>query len=415
MRLAFEIALIHLFSKPKQTLIAMLGVTFGIGMFITMMSLMTGLNNFTDELTMRVTPHIRIYQDITLNRASLLDEFSPHTMNVLHHQKPKNEKKRLKDGFQMVELIKKDPKVMAVTPRLNTQVFCNYGPVQISANVIGVDILQENKMFKLQQKIKQGSLTPLLSPNSESILMGRGLAYRLNIQVGDRLNVTTPEGNVYNLKVAGIFAVGIGAYDDVTAYAHISTVQTMLLKDKRYITDISINLFDLDQARELAQRYQKIFKYKVEDWETANATMLVGKIFRNIITFAVSFTLLLVAGFGIYNILNITIINKMKDIAILKATGFSGGDVTAIFMFQSLMIGLFGSLIGLLLGLGLSYWISTLPFDAGNVIDLKHLPINFNPMFYFIGVLFGMATTALAGFLPSRKAGKIDPVAILRG
>jgi lipoprotein-releasing system permease protein len=415
MKLAFEIALTHLLAKPKQTLVAMLGVTFGIGMFITLMSMMTGLNNFTDELTMRVTPHIRMYHDVTLARTALLDEYSPQTMNVVHHQKPKNEQNRLKDGFKIVQYLQNQPGVLAASPRVTTQAFCNFGPVQISANVLGVDIAQESKMFKLREKIKAGTLDPLLSPNSDAIIMGRGLAKKLNIQVGDRLNLTTPQGNVFNLKIVGIFAVGIGAYDDVTCYAHIATVQSMLQKDKRYITEISINLANLDTAHEFAQKIQKTFKYKTEDWATANATMLVGKVFRNILTATVSTTLLLVAGFGIYNILNMTILNKMKDIAILKATGFAGRDVMAIFMIESVLIGFFGSLLGLLMGFGLSYWISTLPFDAGNVIDLKNLPINFNPMFYVIGVVFGMLTTALAGYLPSRKGGKIDPVRILRG
>jgi lipoprotein-releasing system permease protein len=415
MKLAFEIALTHLLAKPKQTLVAMLGVTFGIGMFITLMSMMTGLNNFTDELTMRVTPHIRMYHDVTLARNPLLDEYSPKTMNVVHHQKPKNEKNRLKDGFKIVQYLQNQPGVLAASPRVTTQAFCNFGPVQISANVLGVDIAQESKMFKLRQKIKSGTLDPLLSPNSDAILMGRGLAKKLNIQVGDRLNLTTPQGNVFNLKVAGIFAVGIGAYDDITCYAHLATVQSMLQKDKRYITEISINLANLDQADEFAHKMQKTFQYKTEDWMTANATMLVGKIFRNILTATVSSTLLLVAGFGIYNILNMTILNKMKDIAILKATGFSSGDIMAIFMIESVLIGFLGSLLGLLMGFGLSYWIATLPFDAGNVIDLKHLPINFNPLFYLIGIIFGMLTTALAGFFPSRKGGKIDPVRILRG
>jgi lipoprotein-releasing system permease protein len=415
MKLAFEIALIHLLAKPKQTLVAMLGVTFGIGMFITMMSMMTGLNNFTDDLTLRITPHIRMYHDVAMTRRTLLDEYSPQTMNVVHHQKPKKEQNRLKDGFQIVQYLQNQPEVMAASPRVTTQAFCNYGPVQINANVMGVDIAQENKMFKLSEKIKAGTFDPLLSPNSEAILIGRGLAKKLNIQVGDRLNLTTPQGNVFNLKVVGIFAMGIGTYDDVNCYAHIATVQSMLQKDKRYITEISINMLDLDQATEFAQKIQKTFKYKTEDFSTANATIAVGKAFRNILTATVSATLLLVAGFGIYNILNMTILNKMKDIAILKATGFSSGDVMAIFMIQSIMIGFLGSIVGLIMGFGLSYWIASLPFDAGSVIDLKHLPINFNPLFYVVGIIFGMLTTALAGYFPSRKGGKIDPVRILRG
>ena len=160
---------------------------------------------------------------------------------------------------------------------------------------------------------------------------------------------------------------------------------------------------------------QRLFGYKAEDWETANATFLTGSIIRNILTYSVSITLLVVAGFGIYNILNMTIHNKMKDIAILKATGFGAADVRNIFMIQSLVIGFFGSILGLILGLFFSYLVSLAPFNGGDFISIDHLPVNFNLKFYVIGLIFGLSTTAIAGFLPSRGAGKIDPIEIIRG
>lgn len=105
----------------------------------------------------------------------------------------------------------------------------------------------------------------------------------------------------------------------------------------------------------------------------------------------------------------------MKDIAILKATGFASGDILKIFISQSVIIGFFGALMGLILGFLLSYGLSTLPFDAGEFLDMKTFPVNFNPKYYLFGIVFGIITTILAGFFPSRRAGRIDPVAILRG
>jgi lipoprotein-releasing system permease protein len=95
--------------------------------------------------------------------------------------------------------------------------------------------------------------------------------------------------------------------------------------------------------------------------------------------------------------------------------GFSGKDVKQIFMIQSLVIGFFGSILGLGIGFCLSYLISLAPFNGGDIISIDHLPVNFKPVYYIIGIVFGVATTAIAGYMPSRKAARIDPIEILRG
>ena len=414
MSLAFEIAKTHLVSKPKQTLIAMLGVTFGIGMFIAMVSLMTGLNNFTEELTMTSSPDIHIYHDVTESREAIIETVNANGINFVHHQKPKNETPKLRNALQIAEVIRRDKNVLGVAPSLSSQVFYNYGPVQLNGTILGVDIMEEDKLFGLKGKMKQGRIEDLKA-NHDGIIMGRGLAKKLNVSSGDRVVITTPQGYTMTLKVVGIFQMGLGAVDNVRSYANLSAVQTILQRDHFYITDINIKLKDLHDANTIAPRYQKAFGYKAEDWETANATFLTGNIIRNILTYSVSITLLVVAGFGIYNILNMTIYNKMKDIAILKAMGFAGRDVKRIFMIQSLVIGLFGSLMGLVIGYALSVLISKAPFNGGDFISLDHLPVNFDPKYYIIGIVFGVVTTALAGYMPSRKAARLDPIEILRG
>lgn len=414
LKLSIEIAKTHLLSKPKQTLVAMLGVTFGIGMFIAMVSLMTGLNKLTEDLAMTSSPDIRIYNDITTERQALIEQVNDVGINYTHHQKPKNESLKVRSATRIAEIIRQHPKVKGVSVLLNSQVFYNYGPVQLNGTISGVDILEEDKLFDLKSKMKEGRIENLIT-NSEGIIMGTGLAKKLKISTGDRVVITTPQGFTRTLKVVGLFQMGIGAVDNVKSYANISLVQNILQKEKNYITDINIKLVDFNDAKGMAPGFEQTFGYKSEDWETANATMLLGVIIRNILTYSVAITLLVVAGFGIYNILNITIHNKMKDIAILKAMGFAGKDVKQIFMIQSLVIGFFGSILGLIIGYALSYLISRAPFDGGDFVSIDHFPVNFDSLYYFIGIVFGVLTTALAGYLPSRKASKVDPIEILRG
>jgi lipoprotein-releasing system permease protein len=414
MNVILRIAKTHLLSKPKQTIVAMLGVTFGIGMFIMMISLMTGLNNFTEDLTKIASADIRMYKDVTEPRATLLDRIHPNGLNQVHSVKPKNESDKIRNARQIAEILRKDPEIVGVAPRLTSQVFYNFGPVKLNGSVAGVDILEEDKLFDLSSKMKAGSLTALMT-TSNGLIIGSGLAKKLSAKIGDLLILTTPQGVTYTMKVVGIFQLGLGEIDNVRSYSNISTVQKLLGKDAGYITDLNIKTTDYRSAKLKAEKIQTTFGVKAEDWETANSTLLAGAIIRDIMTYSVSITLLIVAGFGIYNILNMTIYSKMKDIAILKATGFASKDVSGIFLTQSLIIGLIGSIMGLIVGFVFSFLLAQVPFDGGDLLSIDSLPVNFDPKYYLIGIVFGVLTTALAGWIPSRKAGNIDPIEIIRG
>ncbi|MGF1637790.1 MAG: ABC transporter permease [Cyclobacteriaceae bacterium] len=412
--LTVEIAKTHLLSKKRQTLVAMMGVTFGIGMFIGLIGLMNGLNQLTEDITMSALPDIRIFNDVAVSEKNIIDgEFNSH-WNVAHNQRPKNESARLRNGYQILQYIQNDDRVAGASPSLSTQVFFNYGPVKLNGNMMGVDILHEDKLFDLSAKMVDGNIRELVN-STDGVILGYNLAKKLNLKKGDRVQISTPEGFTTRLKVVGIVQFGIGTVDDVRSYVNLSTMQRMLKKDNRYLTDINVKMHRLEDARSVADEYHILFGYKAEDWETANATVLLGKIIRNTMTYAVTFTLLLVAGFGIYNILNMTIMNKMKDIAILKATGFNGRDIKYIFMTQSVIIGFAGSVLGLVMGFGLSTLLSKTPFDVGDVLAVTHFPVDFDPTYYIIGVVFGILTTAFAGYMPSNKAAKIDPIEIIRG
>jgi lipoprotein-releasing system permease protein len=152
-----------------------------------------------------------------------------------------------------------------------------------------------------------------------------------------------------------------------------------------------------------------------EDIQTANAQFETGSSVRSIISYAVGITLLIVAGFGIYNILNMMIYDKMDSIAILKATGFSGRDVKIIFVMIALSIGVVGVIFGLIIGFLVSFGIDQIPFQTSAIPNVETYPINYDTIFYIIGAVFGIITTYLAGYLPSRKASKVDPVVIIRG
>ncbi|MCC8358993.1 ABC transporter permease [Salinimicrobium sediminilitoris] len=415
-RVILSIAKTHLVSKMRQTLIAALGVTFGIGSYITLVSFMTGLNQMLDDLILNQTPHVHIFNEIkpTRDQPATLYEGMDESLTVIHSVRPQLTQKKIHNAQPLMEYLEEDPRVRGAIPQVKTQVFYISGSIELGGNLLGVEILKEEELFNLGDYIVEGSARDLHN-TSNGIILGAGVADKLSLEVGDRVQVTTVKGDVFPLKIVGIYQSGIVEIDNVQSFTNLHTVQRILGEPGSYITDINVKLNDIEEAVSIAEFVEEQFDLTAIDVRTANAQFETGTTVRNLITYAVSITLLVVAGFGIYNILNMLIYEKMNDIAILKATGFSGRDVQLIFMSQALIIGFLGGILGLLLGYGLSVLISHTPFNTEALPTVETYPVNFDIRFYIFGISFAMLFTFLAGYLPSRKAKKIDPVKIITG
>lgn len=416
MFLVLDVALGFLVARLKQSVVAAVGVTFGVASFIALVSFMNGLNGLLDGLILNRTPHIRFYNEIKATPTQPID-LSPlysHAGNFIHSVKPKDQGKEIRNSVAMIRSLKRDPRVIDVSPKAATQVLVNTGVIDIAAVINGVDIMAEERLFHFSDYVVEGDIRDI-GNSSNSLFIGKGMADKLLLKVGDAIQVSTPQGSISTLKVAGIFQFGLAEVDNVTAYASLASVQKLLEKPASYVTDIQIKLTDINAAPVAAKELGAKFEVDAVDIQTANSQFETGTKVRTIISYAVGVTLLIVAGFGIYNILNMMIYEKMDSIAILKATGFSGRDVRWVFIFLSMVIGVSGGLLGLLIGFGLSALIDQIPFVTASLPTIKTFPVEYNLLFYLIGIGFAMLTTFFAGLFPAMKASRVDPVIIIRG
>jgi len=404
----------HLLTRIKQSVIAALGVTFGIGTFIILVSFMTGLNGLLDGLILNRTPHVHIYNEIKPSEVQPIDRFAENTINIIHSVKPKKSQQKIRNALPLINQLRTDEAVRGVTPQAVAQTFYIAGSIELNGMINGVDILEEARLFNIDDYIVEGDVESL-AKNDDGILLGAGIADKMSLKLGDRIQIGTVEGDIFPLKVVGLYQSGLAEIDDIQSYANLKTVQRILGESDSYITDINIKLYDIEKSVGKAEQIESIFGLNAVDINSANAQFETGTSIRNLITYAVSITLLVVAGFGIYNILNMMIYEKMNDIAILKATGFSGKDVRYIFISQAMLIGFSGGLLGLIIGYLVSVLIDHTPFETEALPTIKTFPVNFEPMYYVIGVIFALISTFLAGYLPAAKAQKIDPVEIIRG
>ena len=414
-KLLFNIAFHLLRARLKQSIVAAVGVTFGIAMFIALVSFMHGLNNLLDGLMLNRTPHVRLYNEIKPSEnqpISLAAEYK-NSVNFVNSVKPKDRGKAIYNSKVIINFLKKDPRIIDVAPKITTPVFFNSGTIEISGVINGIDVLAEEKLFAISDYIIEGKIADLNQNNS--IIIGKGLADKMLLVVGDILKITTSKGNLASLKIVGITQVGIAEIDDVMSYSSLDTAQKLLGEPTNYITDIQIKLYDITTAPVLTKEFSTKFDVDAIDYQTTNSQFETGSTVRSIISYSVGIVLLIVAGFGIYNILNMMIFEKMDSIAILKATGFSGDDVKWIFLFLSMIIGITGGVFGLLFGFIFSSIIDIIPFETSALPTITTYPIDYSIIYYVIGIIFALVTTFVAGLFPALKASKVDPVEIIRG
>ncbi|MBZ0204875.1 MAG: ABC transporter permease [Flavobacteriales bacterium] len=422
MQLLVTIALTLLRAKMRQSVVAAVGVMFSIAMFVTLLGFMNGLNQLLDGLTLNRTPHIRLYNELHASPEQPVqlahDDSSRSDGAAIHHFirsiKPKDDLPRLRNATAIMSAMEKDPRVLAVSPRLVAQVLFNVGTTDLTGQVNGIDVMQEVRYYMFQDYLVAGDPYDL-SDGNNTIVLGKGLADMMEAKIGDLVQVTTATGDRTMLRVTGYFQSGIADYDKVQCYANIKTVQKLLQRPASYYTDINFKLHDLEEAPAMAKELAARFGVQATDIQTANAQFETGTDVRNIISYAVGIVLLIVAGFGIYNILNMMIYEKLDAIAILKATGFNGSDVRRIFLLLSVIIGIFGAIGGLISGILLQRIIDNIPFNTAALPTITTFPVDYSIRYYIIAVTFALATTWVAGWFPARKASQVDPVEIIRG
>lgn len=406
MNINSTIAKTYIFSNKKLTAVAVLGVLLGMSVYIFMNSLLVGFDKSSNTSIFRNTSHIRVYKDDEISKP-LINHSESKSIIVNPKVVPINN--TIINPNLVMETILKQKKVTVVTPQVNTSVFYNNGKSQISGISVGIKPDEANLMYDIKSFMVDGHFD-LLKSNPNGIIIGSGVAEKMNLAINDNLNLTSSKSINRRFKVVGIFKTNNSITDKTKSYINLSASQQLLKQGNNYITDINVNVIDPEIAEKVAEKLTQITGYKAEGWKQANETLMATNKMRKMIITFVSLTILLVAGFGIYNILNMTVSQKINDIAILKAMGFKGKDVIRIFVTQAISIGIMGVIGGVIMATILITILKRVYLGG----DIGYFPIDYEPQKFVQGVLIGLFITFFAGYIPAKKAANVDPIDILR-
>lgn len=406
MNVNYSIAKTYIFSNKKLTGVAVLGVLLGMSIYIFMNSLLVGFDKSSNTSIFRNTSHIRVYKDDEISRP-LVKSAGEKSIIINPTIIPNNN--IIINPNNVIQTILKQKGVTVVTPQVNTTVFYNSGKTQISGISIGVKPDEANLMYNIKSFMVDGNFD-FLKSNPNGIVIGSGISKNMNLAMGDNLNLTSSKGINRTFKILGIFKTNNSLVDETKSYINLSASQQLLKQGNSYITDINVNVTNPENAEIIAKKLTQITSYKAEGWKQSNETQMATNKMRKLIIMFVSSTILLVAGFGIYNILNMTVSQKINDIAILKAMGFKGKDVIKIFVTQAVSIGFMGVIGGVIVAMLLIFLLKKVYLGG----DIGYFPIDYEFPKFVQGVIIGLIITFFAGYIPAKKAANVDPVEILR-
>jgi lipoprotein-releasing system permease protein len=405
MELPFElhVAFRYLLAKRKQAFISVisvistLGVTVGVMALVIALALMTGLQQELRDRILGSNPHIYVWNS--------------HGINDYHAE---------------AEKLRKVRHVLGAAPAILGEGLISVAGETQPLQVKGIDPVLEQEVTNLKAAITSGSLEALNTAEGEvdGILLGKDLAAKLGVNPGDDVSLTlgvtlTPAGvlpRTRRMKVAGIFSLGLFEFDSAYGYLSLDVAKRVLAKDQ--VDLIQLRVDDIYAAPQIAESIPETLgaQYVTTDWADMNKSLFSA---LGLEKMAISLTIgliVMVAALNIVASLILLVMEKHRDIAILKTMGASARSVTRIFMMQGLIIGIIGTGVGASVGYVLAqvltrYKLIRVPAD---VYQMSYVPFRVLPLDIIVVIIGAVLICFVATLYPSRQAAKLDPVQALR-
>jgi lipoprotein-releasing system permease protein len=409
------IALRYLLSHKRQSLVCVAGVTISVMMFITMVALMKGFEDKFIVETVESSGHITIDDEPRETRTKILERIytDPNALISVNNVKPRENVKKIKNAAGLMQQLRHLRGIVAVAPEVDGDAIATYGTKTLNVSVLGVDPEEQLRVTTIGKDMVEGNFNRLRT-TADGLIIGQGIADLLGAKLNDEITLASNTGGRTSARVVGIFATGVTPVDYSRAYMLINSAQTLLDK-KNIINNIIVRTADYTKAQSFAAQIESIAGYKTESWQESNANFLKIFAIQSIITYIITGALLIVAAFGVLNILIMAVLERVSDIAILKSFGLSRADITWIYVFQGLMIGLIGTVLGEIIGKLSIEGLRRLPIQVEGLIKSEGLLMSENRGMYISAFISSMVIVLLAAVYPARRAASYDPVEVIRG
>jgi len=411
-----RIAEAQLRGRPRQSAIALASVAVGSAMLIVTLSLTTGLSDDFIKKTTETSAHVEVLPRRPQGwKAETLNAPGEVVYTLSRHHIP-DEKRAVRGITGVTAALRSLGGVRVVAPAVEAQVVLLYGTVHRPAALLGVVPTLEAGVSLLPQRVVKGSWASL-DATPDGVILGSSLARALGVDVGGHLQAVGADGGAVPLRIVALVTSGLSRIDKTLALVNLPLAQALAGLSNDQATTVRLALDDPLAAVAVARLAQQRTGYVCRSWQERNAASVDAFERQNRITLVLVFFTTLVAAFGVANVLVQLVADKRRDIAILRAAGFSRHDIGVIFLHQGVLLGLMGAVLGWALGAALIRVVAALPVDFGESAAMRneHLQMADSPVFYIAALVVSIVVCALAAVQPARRAASLEPTAILRG
>jgi lipoprotein-releasing system permease protein len=413
MKLLVAIAVRHLLARKRQSIVSVMGIVLGVAFFLAISSLMQGSEKDFISKLVDNSPHINITDEFRNPREQPADKIYPQGAVEIRHVKPLTETRGIRGYQRIIEgLVATVPGILA-SPVLAGQVLVSSAGKDYGVTINGMKPEEIRSVTTISNYMVAGSVDELIA-NPNGIIIGDELAKKLSLVMGNNLTIVATSGQIRTFKLVGLFHVGRANYDTTQAFVNLKRVQALLDRPNRANT-IIVKLPDPYRARAVAADIESRIGYKSISWQEASEDIMSTLAIRNIIMYTVVSAVLVVAAFGIYNVISTVVMEKHRDISILKSMGFHASDIKRIFLVQGILLGIVGCLLGIPLGCFFMWALMQVHFKPPGGTELIQMPIDWSLPQFAIASAFAIVSAIMAALLPARKAALVQPVEILRG
>jgi lipoprotein-releasing system permease protein len=413
-RVVVFIAMRQLWDRKLLNGIAVCGVALGVLTLIGINGIMQGFQQKFLSNILRISPHVTLF-DRQLRPAPPLLAQANEGFVVTHvaHESPSDRNLRISRPEEIVDALESMGEVVAASKLLVGSAVISRGSQQYPVEVRGIEPSRQDRVTPIASYLLTGNYRTL-EASPDAILLGSGVASRLGAHLGDVIVCGSSLGARLNLKVAGIFEAAIPPVDNTRVYVSLRTAQALLGRPDA-VGRIEVKLREPDSAQEVNQKFEQMFAYDGESWQETNANFLaLFKQQNSIIGFVVG-AILAVGGFGVLAIQIMIVLQKTRDIAILRSVGFRRSDILSCFLLQGAIISLLGAFLGDLGGHYLIQALGKLKTKQEGLVKSETFLVFDDPRFYWYGFGFALTVGLLASLIPAVRGSRVEPVDVLRG